>query len=83
VVDRRQPLDNPGVASYDRTRRALAQRIRERRAVLGLTQEDLAERGDFDVRHVQKLEAGELNVSLRTLCRLASALKFSLGELFE
>jgi transcriptional regulator with XRE-family HTH domain len=71
------------VASYDRTRRALARRIRERRAGLGLTQEGLAERGDFDVRHVQKLEAGELNVSLQTLCRLASALKLSLGELFE
>jgi hypothetical protein len=43
----------------------------------------VAERGEFDVRHVQKLEAGELNVSLRTLCRLASALKLRLGELFE
>lgn len=76
-------LDNPGVASYDRARRALARRIRERRAELGITQEDLAERGEFDVRHVQKLEAGELNASLKTLCRLASALKLSLSELVE
>jgi len=29
---------------------------------------------------MQKLEAGELNVSLRTLCRLASALRLTLGE---
>lgn len=72
--------DNPGVASYDRTRRALARRIRESRTRLGLTQESFAERGEFDVRHMQKLEAGELNVSLRTLCRLASALRLTLGE---
>ena len=71
------------MASYERTRRALARRIRERRVALGLTQEGVAERGEFDVRHVQKLEAGELNVSLQTLCRLASALKLRLGELFE
>jgi transcriptional regulator with XRE-family HTH domain len=43
----------------------------------------LAERGEFDVRHVQKLEAGELNVSLKTLCRLAAALRVTLSELFE
>jgi transcriptional regulator with XRE-family HTH domain len=50
---------------------------------LGLTQEALAERGDFDARHIQKLEAAELNASLQTLCRLASALKISLADLFE
>lgn len=49
---------------------------------MGLTQEDLAERSDFEVPHVQKLEAAELNLSLRTLCRLAWALKLSLPELF-
>lgn len=82
-VGSRTPIrDNLAVASYDRTRRALARRIRERRKALGLTQEGLAERGEFDPRHVQKLEAAELNVSLETLCRLATALKMTLSELF-
>jgi transcriptional regulator with XRE-family HTH domain len=74
--------DNRAVASYERTRKALARKIRERRRALGLTQESLAERGEFDVRHVQKLEAAQLNVSLQTMCRLAAALKLSLSELF-
>lgn len=73
---------NAGVAAYDRTRKMLAKRVKERRAQLGQTQEAAAEKADLDVRHWQKLEAADLNVTLRTLCAVATALKSPVAELF-
>jgi DNA-binding Xre family transcriptional regulator len=34
-------------------------------------------------RHFQKLEAGELNLTLRTLCRLAEALEVRPADLLK
>ena len=59
----------------------LGRRINELRAGAGLTQEALAERIAMDVKDVQKIEAGEVNITFRTLVRLADALGCSLGEL--
>jgi transcriptional regulator with XRE-family HTH domain len=40
-----------------------------------MTQEAVAERLHMVPRHYQKIEAGELNVTLSTLCKLALALR--------
>ena len=55
--------------------RTLAIRMRHRRAELGLTQEAAAERMQITTRHYQKIEAGDLNITLRTLCLVAEALR--------
>ena len=59
----------------------LGRRAAELRAGAGLTQEALAERIAMDVKDVQRIEAGEVNITFRTLVRLADALGCSLGEL--
>jgi transcriptional regulator with XRE-family HTH domain len=45
----------------------------------GLTLEQTAERGDLDLKHLQKYEAGHINV---TLVRVAKGLKVDLADLF-
>jgi transcriptional regulator with XRE-family HTH domain len=68
---------------FERQKRKLAQSIRRRRRQLGLTQEEAAGASDIAPRHYQKLEAGELNVTLRTLVKIGEALHVSLAELLQ
>ena len=42
---------------------------------IGLTQEKLAELADLNIRTVQKIEAGDINILITTLLRLQQALK--------
>ena len=48
-----------------------------------LTQADLSLKGSFDHNYIKKVESGERNPSLKTLCRLADALGISLSELLN
>jgi len=49
----------------------------------GLTQEQVAERADVDVTHVQKVEAATVNLTIATLVRLATGLDVPIRDLFE
>jgi transcriptional regulator with XRE-family HTH domain len=53
--------------------------IRRERVKARLTQERLAERADLNIRTLQKIEAGELNILVTTLMRIRRALRCS-GE---
>ncbi len=48
--------------------------VRRQRVRSRLTQEKLAELSDLNVRTVQKIEAGDLNILLTTLLRIHRAL---------
>jgi len=61
----------------------LARRLKYYRLKLGLTQEELAEKAALNPRHVQKLESGELNVTIGTLVSIALALDITLTELLK
>lgn len=69
--------------SYNGTLRALRKKIRARRYALGFTQEEMAERLHITTRHYQKIEAGALNITLRTLCKVADALHVLPSELIS
>lgn len=73
----------PDPASFALLRQRLGARLRERRSLAEMTQEAAAARAGLDTRHLQKLEAGEVNVTLRTLWRLAEAYSVKLPVLFE
>ncbi len=62
---------------------ALARAVRRRRLKLGLTQEQVADAARIVPRHYQKLEAGEVNFSLKTLIRMADALDCDVANLFK
>ena len=71
------------MASAAWARKTIAKRVRARRAELGYSQERLAEAAGLDVRHVQKIEAATSNMTLETLCKIASALKIRLVEVLD
>jgi transcriptional regulator with XRE-family HTH domain len=68
---------------YDRARKRLAQTVRRRREDLGLSQEAAAHAIHIATRHYQKLEAGSLNITLRTLTRVAEAFGVAIKDLFD
>ncbi len=49
----------------------------------GWTQEVAAERLGIDVRELQRIEAGRVNLTLHSLLRLARALGTSVRDLFD
>jgi len=61
---------------------SLGKRVRELRNRRGLTRKMLAREADVSERHLAQLEAGEGNVSIVLLRRIAAALHVSLAELF-
>ena len=55
--------------------------VRRERTARNLTQEKLAERADLNIRTLQKIEAGELNVLITTVARIRRALDCSWEKL--
>lgn len=49
--------------------------VKRRRQALGLTQEQLAERCDFDQRYISQLERGQRNPTVLSLHEIAQALE--------
>jgi transcriptional regulator with XRE-family HTH domain len=64
---------------------ALVQRfrtnVRALRLAAGLTLKKAAERAQMHWRHWQKIETGEIHVTLRTLVRLAQVLRVDVASL--
>jgi len=54
-------------------------RLRERN---GMTQEEAAETVGVNWRHWQKLEAGEVNVTLKTLAKICEGMGVDIRKLF-
>ena len=61
----------------------LGANVRKLRTRLGLTQEKLAEATDLDVRFIQRMEHGRVNLRFDTLVRLSECLKVDPGSLLE
>ncbi len=49
--------------------------VRRERYARGLTQQQFAESVDLNIRTVQKIEAGDINILLTTLLRIQRALR--------
>lgn len=56
-------------------------RLGEIRRAQGMTQQNVADRLEVTLRYVQKVEAGEANLTLRSMAEFANALKMPLEEL--
>jgi transcriptional regulator with XRE-family HTH domain len=82
-LDERASRKAKETVAYRRAQRRLGDRVRELRAERELTLEQLAERADLDLKHLQKIEAGTLNPTLVTFVRLAKGLRVDLGEVFK
>ena len=58
-------------------------RVRALRQVIGLSQEGLADKCEFDRTYIGGIERGERNPSLKNIARIANALNVTLAELME
>jgi len=78
--DSSAPRVSPG--SNDEFLGFLGKRVRELRNRRGLTRKMMAREAEVSERHLAQLEAGEGNISIVLLRRIAAALHVSLAELF-
>lgn len=62
---------------------AIGANVRAGRNRLGLTQEQLAEAADIDLRFLQRIERGTTNLSIAVLASLAASLKVKLPTLLR
>jgi transcriptional regulator with XRE-family HTH domain len=60
---------------------SIAANVRRWRGKRGQTQEELAVALGVDLRHVQRIEKGALDIRMTTLARIAAALETTPGEL--
>lgn len=67
--------------SFSTVQRQIGRRIRAARANAGLTQEEAAAKAGIDYKRWQRVEAGEVNATIRTLNRVATTLGITLWEL--
>jgi transcriptional regulator with XRE-family HTH domain len=70
------------VAASD-PRKILGKEIRKRRAALGLTQEQLAEKADLHWTYISGIERGVRNVSIEKLLNIAKALGTRVRDLVK
>jgi transcriptional regulator with XRE-family HTH domain len=61
---------------------ALAERVRERRLSLAISQEELAHRAGLHRTYVSDIERGNRNVAIANLVRFADALEIPVADLF-
>jgi transcriptional regulator with XRE-family HTH domain len=67
---------------FTSVRKRIAVKIRLLRACRGLSQEALAQKSGLSTRHLQKLEAGQVNVTVESLSKLSKALEVDISRLF-
>lgn len=69
--------------SANQTQSLLAGNVRRLRENAGWTQEQAADAMEIATRHYQKIEAGDVNVTVATLVRVAKAFGVDVKSLFE
>lgn len=76
-------ISSTGGPDYENARQRVAWRVRDFRLSRNLTQEAVAARAGLAPRHLQKVEAGEVNITLLTLVKIAVALGVDVDELLK
>jgi transcriptional regulator with XRE-family HTH domain len=59
------------------------QNVRRQRNARAISQEKLAEKVDLNIRNIQRIEAGEINILLTTARRIKNALGCTWDDLME
>lgn len=71
----------PAPLDFETVKRCLAANVARLRARRGWSQQQAADAAGLDLKHLQKVEYGALNASLRTLVRLANAFGVPVGRI--
>lgn len=68
---------------YDSQRRKLGETIKKIRGGRDMTQEELAHKAGLNAAHLGKIEIGKINITLRSLIRIAKVMDVKVRDLFE
>ena len=60
----------------------LGSRIREIRKIKKMTQDDLADKCNFEKGNLSRIETGQTNLTMRSLLKISEALEVPIAELF-
>lgn len=63
--------------NYEKTLRVIGQRIKKQRLTKGLTQSELSALIDCEIKSIQRIEKGKMNMSLKLFIALSEALEIS------
>ena len=61
----------------------LGENIKKLRISKGITQKELANRCDFEASNMRRIEAGNNNVTIKTLLKIAKAIGVDIRKLLE
>jgi transcriptional regulator with XRE-family HTH domain len=60
----------------------LGSRIREIRKIKKMTQDDLADKCNFEKGNLSRIETGQTNLTMRSLLKISQALEVPIADLF-
>jgi len=69
--------------SVEKELKIIGQKIKLRRLEKGMTQSALASSSDLDIRSIQLIEVGELNMSLKVLFAVSNSLEIKPSDLLD
>lgn len=68
---------------YEKVRIETAKRIRAIRVERGMTIQELADRCEIESSNMGRIELGNGNITLKTICKVCNALDISISDLFK
>lgn len=71
------------IASRDKFLKEIGIKISQRRNLLGISQEELADKADLDRTYISGIERGKRNVSVFTLKKILDSLELKLKDFFN
>ncbi|MCC6865191.1 MAG: helix-turn-helix transcriptional regulator [Ignavibacteria bacterium] len=76
-------MKKQGIASRDKFLKEIGIKISQRRNLLGISQEELADKADLDRTYISGIERGKRNVSVFTLKKIIDSLDLKLIDFFN
>lgn len=76
-------MKNQDIASRNKFLKEIGFKISQHRNLLGISQEELADKADLDRTYISGIERGKRNFSIYTLKKIASALNIKINTLFD
>ena len=76
-------MKNKSNEDFQKFLKLMGSNLKKARIDQGFTQEKLAEINNIDYKYYQRIEAGNVNITMKTLCKLSESLKINPVKLFD
>lgn len=76
-------MKKQNITSRDKFLKEIGLKIAKRRNLLGISQEDLADKSDLDRTYISGIERGKRNISVFTLKKIIESLDLKLKDFFN